>query len=70
MTLTRLTQTPKAHQTKVLAAALASLPLMLPEAAVAQQSEGVSALMEEVVVTARKREGHAAPVTACGQIKQ
>ena len=42
---------------KKLLGALCPLPfLLLPEAVSAQQSEGVSALMEEVVVTARKRE--------------
>ena len=43
--------------TRHLLCALVATPfLMLPEAVKAQQSEGVSVLMEEVVVTARKRE--------------
>ena len=43
--------------TRNLLCALGAVPhLLLPEAVKAQQAEGVSVLMEEVVVTARKRE--------------
>lgn len=54
------TQQAKKHNvrtTKNLLGSLGSIPfLLLPAAVTAQQSDGVSALMEEVVVTARKRE--------------
>ena len=56
MSSTCLTETSRKFPSQTLAAAVAALPLLLPEAVLAQQSDGVSALMEEVVVTARKRE--------------